>query len=70
MNITKVELYIVDFDLLGELEIKKVLENTKYPNRCICPHVLSTETKSIEWSDNCDYNNTKKAPDAVRELFN
>ena len=30
-----VSVLIVDHDNLGEDEIKNIIENTKYPNRCI-----------------------------------
>lgn len=70
MQITKVTLYVVDHDLMGEFEIKEVIENTKYPNWCISPHVLSVESRSVKWDDGCDFNKTDKCEAAVKELFN
>lgn len=40
MQVHKVTLTIIDFDDLGSEEIKEVIENTHYPNRCISPDVF------------------------------
>lgn len=52
MKAYKVELLIVDHDELGPDEIVVTLENTKYPNWCIDPIVLTTEEADIgDWED-------------------
>ena len=59
MKIYKVELYVIDHDGLGDEEIASVLENTKYPNRCISPDVANVESKDIgEWWDGHPLNRT------------
>lgn len=43
---------IIDHDEIGEDSIKSALENTRYPNRCVSPSVLSaTEYEIGEWTD-------------------
>ena len=51
MKVYKVEMMVVDFDNIGEEEIKFVLENNHYPNHCIDPDVMNIEGVEVEWSD-------------------
>lgn len=52
MKAYKIELIIIDFDEIGEQEIKDVLENARYPNHCISPLVKNIESRDIgEWHD-------------------
>jgi hypothetical protein len=58
MKAYKVTVLIIDMDEIGEDELKLVIENTRYPNRCISPEVYSIETVDIgEWDDNHPLNN-------------
>jgi len=55
MKVHKVILLILDTDEVNE-EIKDVIENTRYPNRCINPHVVNIESVEIgefdaEWTN-------------------
>lgn len=51
-NVYKIELCVIDHDDIGAESIRGVLENTRYPNRCIAPLVLTIEEKDIgEWYD-------------------
>jgi hypothetical protein len=50
-NVYKIELMIVDFDRIGEDEIRLVLEEAHYPNRCISPNVVSIESREVDWTD-------------------
>lgn len=53
MKAYKLEVLIFDFDDVGGNDIKEIIENTKYPNYCIRPHVKSIISADIgEWSDN------------------
>ncbi len=53
MKVYKIELMIIDFDNVGEKESVEVIENARYPNRCISPKVMSIESRDIgEWHDN------------------
>lgn len=70
MQAHKVTLTIVDLDEIGAEEIKVVIENVHYPNRCISPEVVSIETAEIgEWSDDHPLNNNKTAPAEWQRLF-
>jgi len=52
MKAYKVELLIIDFDQIGEEEIRYQIEDTKYSNHCISPKVKNIEERDIgEWRD-------------------
>lgn len=45
-------LTIIDHDNLGADGVKMEIENVRYPNDCLSPHVLKIETADIgEWSN-------------------
>jgi hypothetical protein len=69
MKAMKVELLILDFDGLGEEEVKQVLENARYPNRCISPDVKGIKSVEIEWSDDHPLNKYATCERAYRDLF-
>jgi hypothetical protein len=70
MQAHKVVLLIIDMDELGSSEVKEVIENTHYPNRCISPDVHSIETVEIgEWDDDHPLNQTLTADVEWRRLF-
>lgn len=69
MKAYKIELLVLDFDGLGESEIKNVIQNTKYPNYCISPYLMATEEKEIDWSDDHPLNNINTQKQAFNELF-
>ena len=69
MNVYKVELYVVDFDGLGEDEVVSVLQNTKYPNRCIDPYVKHIDSRKVEWSDEHPLNNIHRRDSELEDLF-
>ncbi len=70
MKVHKVELYVIDLDKIGAEELQVVLENTRYPNRCIDPKIVSIITKDIgEWHDEHPLNLTSKCEQAYRDLF-
>lgn len=51
MKAYKIEILIIDHDKVGE-DIKHHIENARYPNRCIYPHVMNiTETDIGPWTD-------------------
>lgn len=52
MKAYRVELLIIDHDVLGEQEITDVIENVHYPNHCIAPDVMAIESRDIgPWED-------------------
>ena len=64
MQAISIELLILDTDGLGINEIISVLENTRYPNRCISPTVISATQVDIgEWEDTnpLNYSNTVRS---------
>lgn len=70
MKLYKIEIMVLDLDQIGEQEIKDVLENTKYPNRCISPEVKKIEVRDIgEWHDEHPMNMTDKADAEYQRLF-
>jgi len=70
MQAHKVTLLIIDMDELGSEEIKVVIENTHYPNRCIDPEVHSIETVEIgEWADDHPLNYTETKHLEWQRLF-
>jgi hypothetical protein len=69
MQVHKITLYVVDFDNVGAEDVKGVLEDTRYPNRCISPKVLSVESCAIEWHDEHPLNFVYSAEDEIERLF-
>jgi len=70
MKAYKIELLVIDFDGIGEEEIKSVIENAKYPNRCISPDVKSIECADIgEWDDDHPLNSSLTSDEEYNRLF-
>jgi hypothetical protein len=70
MRVYRIELMILDFDEIGEEEIKRVLEDTRYPNRCISPEVMEIESHDIgEWNDQNPLNYKSKSKEAFNLIF-
>lgn len=68
-KIHRITLLVVDDYGLGAERVKEVIENQRYPNDCIGPTVLTTETREIEWSDEHPINDARTMAAAVAELF-
>lgn len=68
MQVHRITLFVEDFDGLGAEEIKHVIESQHFPNRCIHPEVLLTETREIgEWCDDHPLNKKcTRAPEIAR----
>jgi hypothetical protein len=69
IEVHRVVLYVVDHDQLGSSEVIDVLENARYPNRCMSPDVASIETVSVEWSDDHPLNRSDTKDEALAKLF-
>jgi hypothetical protein len=70
MQIHKIVLTIIDFDEIGAESCREVLENTKYPNRCISPKVHGIETREIgQWHDEHPLNHEETAAAEITRLF-
>ena len=68
-KIHKVVLMIVDHDDIGAADVVEVLENTRYPNHCIGPHVMHTETREVEWTDDHPLNQRGTSAKTFETLF-
>lgn len=51
VQVHKVTLMVVDHDGLGADGLQAVLEETRYPNRCISPRVAQVATVEVGWVD-------------------
>ncbi len=51
VEVFKVVLMVVDHDEIGASELADLLENYRYPNHCIGPVVIHTESRVVEWHD-------------------
>lgn len=70
MKVHKIMLYVVDSDGLGGSEVASTITNTRYPNHCISPQVLSVETADAgPWSDEHPLNHRDKARAEIERLF-
>jgi len=69
VNVYKVEVMVIDHDGIGPGEVQAVIENTRYPNRCIAPEVMSIETREVDWHEQHPLNLRGRTKDAYRELF-
>jgi hypothetical protein len=70
MKAHKVVLVFVDHDGLGPEETRSVLENARYPNRCMAPTVLDVQTVDVgEWSDDHPLNKTSTQMEEWKKLF-
>lgn len=69
MKVFKVEVMILDFDDVGAEGIKEVIENARYPNHCISPHVKAMSSREVDWSDDHPLNNRATCEVAYQELF-
>ncbi len=69
VKVHRIVLMVVDHDDLGAEDVAEVLEETKYPNWCIHPHVMGTETREVEWHDEHPLNRTDSLKEAFRALF-
>ena len=68
-KVHRVTLLVIDDDDLGADGVREVLENARYPNRCIRPDVKSVETREVEWHDKHPLNRRDTADEAYRALF-
>jgi len=69
VKVFKIEIMFIDFDQLGEEEIRLLIENTHYPNHIIAPSVSKMESIEVEWSDDHPLNNSRTWKRAFNELF-
>lgn len=68
-QIHKLTVLIVDHDELGADEVKQVLENQRYPNHCLGPHVMQMETREVEWNDDHPLNRGDTQAETFGKMF-
>lgn len=68
-KVHKVTLLIVDHDDLGAQEVASVLENSRYPNHCICPQTMLVQTAEVDWDDDHPLNRRATRREAFDKLF-
>ena len=68
-KVFKIEILIIDHDECGEEGVKDVIENTRYPNRCIDPHVMNIKSAEVDWTDDHPLNNCGTMAATYRDLF-
>jgi hypothetical protein len=68
-RVHKIEILVIDFDEVGEPDIRRMLENTRYPNHCIAPQVMSFTTRDVVWSDSHPLNRRDEQAAEYQRLF-
>lgn len=51
VQVHRIVLMIVDHDVVGIEELSDIIENTKYPNHCMNPKVMNSDTREVRWYD-------------------
>lgn len=70
VNVYKLTVMVIDHDGIGLGDVISVLKNTRYPNHCISPEVMASETRQIDWGDDSHPLNFRdKQGQAFKELF-
>lgn len=70
MKVHRIVLMVIDFDELGAEGVKDALENARYPNRCIAPAVMDSQTVDIgPWADEHPLNNSSTDAAEFARLF-
>ena len=70
MQVHKITLYVIDFESMWPQSVAETIENQKYPNYCIRPSVIGTESADIgEWSDDHPLNNSDLWQAEIQRLF-
>jgi hypothetical protein len=65
----RVTIMVVPDEGTDAAEVVHVIENARYPNRCMSPRVVSIETAEVEWSDDHPLNLRDMWRDAFAKLF-
>jgi hypothetical protein len=69
MKAKLVTMVVIDFENVGD-DIKSIIENTRFPNRCISPTVLDIKTEDIgEWDDDHPLNKWNTFHAEIDRLF-
>jgi hypothetical protein len=64
------QVLVIDHDHLGVDEVERVLEDANYPNDCIAPTVIKSQSAEIgDWDDDHPLNNEDEQITEVNRLF-
>jgi hypothetical protein len=70
MKVHLLRVLVIDHDHLGADEVERVLEDTKYPNDCIIPNVIKSQSVDIgEWDDDNPLNHSDTQAAEIDRLF-
>ena len=69
MKAYKITILVLDFDDMGEENVRKTIEETRYANHCISPEVKSIQSCDIEWADDHPLNNHSTSDAEYARLF-
>ncbi len=67
-SVYKIEIMVIDHNRLGADSIRDAIERTKYPNWCISPQVMRSESRGVDWCDEHPLNQCGNK-DAFNRLF-
>lgn len=67
-KIHKVTVLVVDHDDLGADGVADVISNAHYPNHCISPKIVETQTVESEWSDDHPLNRWRDNDDLRQKV--
>lgn len=68
-KIHKLVISVIDFDDMGIKDVISTIENARYPNRCISPSVVESETAEVDWSDEHPLNYRSTSVGEFKKLF-
>jgi hypothetical protein len=70
MKAYKIEILVIDFDEVGELNTVEFIKDARYPNHCISPIVMSTKAADIgDWHDDHPLNKKDTMELEYRKIF-
>lgn len=70
MKVYKITLMFIDFDDVGDIGAKQLIENARLPNHISPGHVMALEERDIgEWHDGHPLNFSATMADFFKELF-
>jgi hypothetical protein len=70
MKVHLLQVLVIDHDALGVDEVERILEDANYPNRCIAPSVVKSQSAEIgDWDDDNPLNHSDNQVAEVDRLF-
>lgn len=70
MKVHYLHVIVIDHDHLGVDEVERVLEDANYPNDCIAPSVIKSQSAEIgEWGDDNPLNHSDTQAAEIARLF-